>query len=107
MNIEQLVPPLELCRQIPKGAFADSAFCWVEYPRGDLSKAELFPAPTLAEIIERIGDHSKVSVCRASRVRGEWRVSAQNERGNCAYSLYLEDNPAAAALRLWLEVEAG
>lgn len=63
--------------------------------------------PTLAEILAEIGDHPRVSVARASRFCGEWRVDAQNERGNCGYPLFLEDNPATAALRLWLEVNGG
>ena len=29
MKLEDLVPPLKLCRQIPEGAFAESALVWV------------------------------------------------------------------------------
>lgn len=28
MNLKELVPPLELCQQIPAGEFEDSAFIW-------------------------------------------------------------------------------
>lgn len=28
MKLEELVPPLELCKKIPAGEFADSAFIW-------------------------------------------------------------------------------
>ena len=84
MKIEQLVPDLELCKQIPDGEFEDSAFCWryvwqtgficrksgcqqnagwvwqVEQCnagrlyRGRERGEQIFPAPTLQEIIEAI-----------------------------------------------------
>ena len=28
-NLESIVPPLELCKQIPEGEFEDSALVWV------------------------------------------------------------------------------
>lgn len=30
MKLEELVPPLELCKLIPEGEFEDSALMWVE-----------------------------------------------------------------------------
>ena len=30
-KLKDLVPPLELCKLIPAGAFEDSVFCWCEY----------------------------------------------------------------------------
>lgn len=111
MKLEQLVPSRELCERIPAGKFADSALVWRHGDSGSVFSrqdyaVEAFPAPTLAEILAEIGDDPRVSIARASRTLGGWRVTAQNERGNCSYSLFLDDNPADAALRLWLEVEA-
>lgn len=114
--LEKIVPSRELCEQIPVGKFADSALSWYRDMRyqGSIDLIPSFlgvekrriPAPTLAEILAEIGDDPRVSIARASRTLGGWRVTAQNERGNCSYSLFLDDNPADAALRLWLEVEA-
>ena len=124
-KLEDLVPSLELCKQIPEGEFVDRCFVWswscdrredtpfiddrdcVEFCRRGLVNAPpMYPAPTLAEILAKIGDDPRVSIARASRTLGGWRVTAQNERGNCSYSLFLDDNPADAALRLGFEVEA-
>jgi hypothetical protein len=73
MTVEDLVPPLELCQQIPAGEFADSAFVWtqetaaakqwyvahredVEFCRKNLWNAPpVYPAPTLAEWVSRHG----------------------------------------------------
>ena len=72
MTVEDLVPPLELCQQIPEGEFADSAFVWtqecgtkgwfvghredVEFCRKNLLNAPtVYPAPTLAEWVSRHG----------------------------------------------------
>ena len=85
-NLESIVPPLELCKQIPAGEFEDSSLVWVyddvvgflcrtsgceqihkkewqlehNHPRKIAirrkSGHEIFPAPTLAEILESIGE---------------------------------------------------
>lgn len=85
-NLESIVPPLELCKQIPVGEFEDSALVWVyddvvgflcrtsgceqihkkewqlehNHPRKIAirrkSGHEIYPAPTLAEILESIGE---------------------------------------------------
>lgn len=73
MNIEDLVPPLELCKKIPAGEFEDSALAFACQPDDDdgeetniftrdmiehLEKRwggtpyTLYPAPTLQEILE-------------------------------------------------------
>lgn len=62
-TLEQLVPPLELCQQIPDGAFADSALVWMhrtaldgisDVPflvtnrlHAEHYKREMYPAPDL------------------------------------------------------------
>ena len=85
-NLKNLVPPLELCKRIPEGEFEDSALVWVyddvvgflcrtsgceqihkkewqlehNHPRKIAirrkSGHEIYPAPTLAEILESIGE---------------------------------------------------
>lgn len=80
MNIEKIVPPLELCKKIPAGEFEDSAFVWLEVEIPQENKKEWrvvnatktilachnpkHPAPTLQEIMEEIAGIDKVySVC--------------------------------------------
>jgi len=73
MTVENLVPPLELCKQIPAGEFAESAFVWTQetaatkqwyvahredvvFCRKNLGNAPpVYPAPTLAEWVSRHG----------------------------------------------------
>ena len=85
-NLKNLVPPLELCKRIPEGEFEDSALVWVyddvvgflcrtsgceqihkkewqlehNHPRKIAIRRkcgqEIYPAPTLAEILESIGE---------------------------------------------------
>ncbi len=70
-NLTDLVPPLELCKLIPAGGFADSAFVWleVEIPQKNQKEWRVvnrtkpvnvchnqkYPAPTLQEIMEAVG----------------------------------------------------
>ena len=85
-TLERIVPPVELCKNIPAGEFEDSALVWVyddvvgficrtsgceqihkkewqlehNHPRKIAirrkSGHEIYPAPTLAEILESIGE---------------------------------------------------
>ena len=85
-TLERIVPPLELCKQIPEGEFEDAALVWVyddvvgflcrtsgceqihkkewqlehNHPRKIAIRRkcgqEIYPAPTLAEILESIGE---------------------------------------------------
>lgn len=85
-NLKSIVPPLELCKRIPAGEFEDSALVWVyddivgflcrtsgceqihkkewqlehNHPRKIAIRRkcgqEIYPAPTLAEILESIGE---------------------------------------------------
>ena len=85
-NLESIVPSLELCKNIPAGEFEDSALVWVyddvvgflcrtsgceqihkkewqlehNHPRKIAIRRkcgqEIYPAPTLAEILESIGE---------------------------------------------------
>lgn len=75
-TLEQLVPPFELCQQIPKDAFNDTALVWKKYHRGIISdnpyvaERDIFdyefredpdqpiiPAPTAQEILEEMPDY--------------------------------------------------
>ena len=128
--IEKLVPSPVICKAVfdaDPEAFSKSVFVWsyscdkrildpfvelrdmIDYCRRDITvnAPPVYPAPTLQEVQYEIGKLPNVSICRASVIRGEWRVSAQNERGNCSFPLYLEDAPATAALRLWLHIRKG
>ncbi len=70
MKIEDLVPTLELCKQIPEGEFADSVFVWArdwhgtnewmvafrdlaEPPHLKRKNPPVYPAPTMGEILKR------------------------------------------------------
>ena len=70
MTLKELVPPVNLCKKIPAGEFADSALLYVVrhgmngevfndvMVRQDLdhwSGTENYPAPTLLEIIQNCG----------------------------------------------------
>ena len=64
-NLKNIVPPLELCKQIPAGEFEDSALVWcrvlgedVVCPRArwvGVDGTTSIPAPTLEEVLEAIG----------------------------------------------------
>lgn len=64
-NLERIVPPLKLCKQIPEGEFEDSALVWYRFwgednvrPRDQWSGfngERPVPAPTLEEVLEAIG----------------------------------------------------
>lgn len=75
-TLEQLVPPFELCRKIPKDAFNDTALVWKTYHRGIISdnpyvaerdtwdhefredpEQPIVPAPTAQEILEALQPH--------------------------------------------------
>ena len=108
MELKDLVPPLELCKQIPDGKFKDSALIW-SYDDDFWSiqdrnavmpyiPEDTHPAPTLAEIMEELRNNG-VMLCGESD--GTWTairwVKLERYAANDA-------NPATAALKLWLEV---
>lgn len=68
MTLEKLVPPLELCKLIPAGEFADSALAWFSnYHFGGFhvekrglaaaltDNGEIYPAP--ADCVKQNGNH--------------------------------------------------
>lgn len=109
-NLEDLVPALELCKQIPEGKFADSALVWhIELCSLDPAHvsqrfspaicAVMYPAPTLQEILSCIDAIIDVSV--HFHHRGEFRFVWAKKLSNG--QLVTQDNPATAALKLWLK----
>ena len=119
MELKDLVPPVELCSEIPEGKFADSGLVWCY--DGDFwhihdrimvipfSEEDTHPAPTLAEILKELPaydeDEHLLWCIAAFPEDGEIRVCGEAWR--VGYSLsdsQLDRNPATAALKLWLEV---
>ena len=105
-NLENLVPPLELCQKIPAGKFEDSALIIDEYGivygrGGTIAKnmmvgMKTYPAPTLAEIMDAlvvIGDPC---------VYWEGGFYVRDDDNN--KTTYDMTNPATAALKLWFKL---
>ena len=103
IELKDLVPPLELCKMIPAGHFADSALVWahnggmVVERTPDAVTLGRPPAPTLAEILE--ADH-RITLSRSHNGR-LWVAEAWIDGVWTARNAI---NPATAALRLWLDV---
>lgn len=138
-KLESIVPPLELCKQIPAGEFEDSALVWRDCScrgyyvserfageasdcRGEqkfdyagnvapvIMKATL-PAPALAEILAKLpftDGSNRTPICCGRWVDdlSMWVVGYRNIDELRETD---KNNPAAAALRLWLRIrrEAG
>ena len=127
-KLENLVPPLELCKQIPEGIFSDSAFWrvwsaveqrYILCQRGTgafinaaaipcpCGMRYIYPAPTLQEILEEF-DH----VACASRFKRQWLVSYEDDpvdedASKWGNMIDIRDTDApTAALKLFLEMEA-
>ena len=116
-NLESIVPSLELCKNIPAGEFEDSALVWVyddvvgflcrtsgceqihkkewqlehNHPRKIAirrkSGHEIYPAPTLAEILESIGEVETWDTMTMTRITNG------------------KQNLTTTALKRWLEVK--
>ena len=104
MELKDLVPPLELCKQIPEGEFSDSALVWVYDGESwwvnarefDATPEIEYPAPTLQEIMENLNIDGICIEYRDSSPH--WVVASPYTDKTPA-----GDNPAAAALKLWME----
>ena len=116
MKLEDLVPPLELCKKIPAGEFAESVLVyhsengWILNRANDLFGDEpIVPAPTLAEILAAMADapmRFRTVTCDADGLKDFCVWANIPRRGRPGEDLTEEKdaNPATAALKLWLEV---
>ena len=124
MKLEELVPPLELCKLIPKGEFEDCAFLWeavVDMNTGETvnthtvprpsrtgcnpfvyheiaKEFHLYPAPTLEEILQELFFISH-GVDLACFWDGGWHVKTTEGEKFSGIS------PVCGALKLWLELK--
>lgn len=109
-NLTDLVPPLDLCKKIPEGEFADSAFAYFYDANGaniTLDKREgdaiwkdevAAPAPTLQEIMAEL---PSTTVCGKEH-HSDWYVS--HWRIGCVTDTERK-GAATAALKLWLKLK--
>lgn len=116
-RLENLIPPLELCKQIPAGEFEDSALVWeksekyfqateiIDYEYKVVARDESkggFPAPTLAEILNALYKQdryeNKLKICPVFH-GGEWSIGYSYQKVEKDFDL------TAAALRLWFRVK--
>lgn len=122
-KLEDIVPTLELCEQIPAGEFEDSALVWDIHGKFDKWHVEKrvnrsvrfgeygvmspphadIPAPTLAEILAELppGKTGLSTVQTLDHKYAGCRLDTSNDIRE------FEDasrNPATAALRLWFKV---
>lgn len=127
MKLEELVPKIELCKLIPDGEFADSALVWRivrgkysgervlddVFPRecgrcGTMDSGSILaPAPTLLEIMVEI-DNLGGWCPTAYRLQNSWTVDYQEDNEDGMKDVVEQsdlDNPATAALKLWLELK--
>ena len=113
-ELKDIVPPLELCKQIPAGAFDDSALVWMDdrCVLGELPPCVsvrvkntyhkiLAPAPTLAEIMEALRDKKRYPILFFDAYNStEWFIEDMQSED----AFFATLNPATAALRLWFDV---
>lgn len=120
-KLKELVPPLELCKQIPDGAFDDSALVWLQQYEGNkrhpalwavverestVEGEEIYPAPTLKEILKALPSQNrdKLPLC----ITPDFPDDGPGEFGDawaCGYRKYgciIETAPETAALKLWM-----
>ena len=107
MSLEDLVPSLKLCQQIPKGAFEDSALVWwgaCVYPRiypdgvrygHTWHKRGITPAPTLAEIIGTLPKNVEYQFFNGKFLPCHPKFDEDD---------FADEKPENAALKLWFEL---
>lgn len=114
MKLKELVPPLNLCKLIPKGEFAETALMWIEVEIPQENKKEWrvvnatkpilachnpkYPAPTLEEILEELFFISN-GFDLACFWDGGWHVKTNEGEKFSGIS------PVCGALKLWLELK--
>lgn len=116
-TLESFVPPLDLCRKIPKGDFGYSALTWNEgYVKGNfvieqrgLGRYYICPAPTLQEILAEFKPPKYYGLQMAKLRSGIWQVLVRKDiwisKGVTQILCYGEDySPVIAALKLYLNL---
>ena len=115
MELKDLVPPLELCAEIPDGKFKDSALVWCEDEDGlelvmprEIAEFEKegIPAPTLQEFFDELSENGN---CFSRRGELGWITMFEIPGDEEGYGYedkteHDKTNHATAALKLWLEV---
>lgn len=128
-ELKNIVPPLELCKQIPAGEFEDSVLVWERYERffrgidiigqsdrvkfrnddqnntvSRCSSTQYYPAPTLAEILAKLPftDGNNLTPICCGRWVDDLSIWVVGYRNIDELRKTDKNNPAAAALRLWL-----
>lgn len=121
MELEDLVPPLGLCKKIQAGEFKYAVFEWhvseplyngakiscsVHFKCCPLTGIKQYPAPTLQELIVALSDIS-VSSIKVCKSFGEWHVECciPIEYGERFVSADSSKNASTAALKLWLKLK--
>ena len=115
MNLQDLVPPWELCELIPKGEFRDSFFCYVwcsfreEYLicKSDWEHTQdiCYPAPTLQEILAKFvvwHMKDKNNESKGNIISGLTENFGVN---NVVCKWYPIPKTAEEAMKLWLELK--
>ena len=110
MNLNDIVPPLELCKMIPAGEFKGSAMVWrvpnSSFPLDDefyeiherdkcesWMKDKQIPAPTLEEIM------SAMPYCRVYKKTANFYVAVKENERVPSFS------GSTAALKLWFTLK--
>lgn len=125
-KVKNLIPPLELCKKIPAGEFAESYawYCWSYIDQkyllcaGGKPDVRLFrdpcpcgmkyfyPAPMLQEIMENM-----TTLCVTPEIfhahKNYWTAQGEvlNHDGMYKFHHGCSSNPATAALELWLKLK--
>ena len=113
-NLEAIVPPLELCKQIPEGEFEDSALVWVYDEDGielvmpqevaQYKHDGMIPAPTPEEIIIDIGKTHKNQVLAYCQTY--WDTTCYTGRTRTEiFGMKPEQTASESAIRLWFKVK--
>lgn len=118
-NLKSIVPPVELCKQIPAGEFEDSALVWeksekyfqateiIDYEYKVVARDESkggFPAPTPEEIIIDIGKTHKNPVLAYCHTY--WDTTCYTGRTRTEiFGMKPEQTASESALRLWFKVK--
>lgn len=121
-NLTDLVPPLELCKKIPAGEFADSALVRrvpnSSFPLEDeffeiherdkcesWMKDKQIPAPTLDEILDELHKCLEdVFIKWSNTAYHGWLVNAYSHGRNEDYQAH-DESKVIAALKVWLKMK--